>query len=808
MASVVAAATLTTLASLFYANKAKVTTSSEHKRQNSSSRSDDVDDDGDDEKNDEVNKDQLSDYRLAEQPTTYGETAARLTRVVQMGWTDAMQVLKIWRLDHLLAIRAMANRECSREIAEAVIIKGEGRRVTKERINENVNKESGVANGERLDEKLQRIKLALKYNKMLRRARDYETIEGRLEKDRGQEILLHQIKPSTYKPAFVLFKDKEVRALLFVIRGTHSIKDSLTALTAHSSPHHALKPDGSGDVVVGYAHAGFLANARWLMKNATDELRKAREANPNYEFMVVGHSLGGGVGVLLAQMLRDAHPESFSDVRMIAFGCPSMLSEELAANCAPWTTSLINRGDAVPLLSYSRAEDMRQQITNTAVEQKILQRFLRGRVKGDAELGGLGIMGEDAAGVLVSFADEETKKRIANDLLTNAPHVCGVPIPCVGPRSPEKMKMKRTYSDNEWNEEETPQNAQNDASKVALGSIQQSNTTVAAKPATTASTSIARQGRNFLATTAATASKSAMSVSSRLASLTVATLLRCTSPRNSNQQQQQQQQQQEKGKEKVNLSPKNVAALKGGVASHFRYITAEEERISNEQISEEVLDEAEPDATERVLRLQEEHEIARASEDFHYAKIKISKENISPEHLHESEALEPMDEVEDPSEKFEDAEDAEDAIRAIEQELKRREASNNETTTTTTQKHQQKKRTLHVPLFPAGQILHMIDKSAADSVENLANEQPLVETCKDNNAKDKKNANAFALYSDVKRDAYNAIWLNKNMISDHFIPRYETSLLDICDSLDLPSASTALNKSDTASDRDYEEERT
>ena len=51
------------------------------------------------------------------------------------------------------------------------------------------------------------------------------------------------------------------------------------------------------------------------MKNATDELRKAREMNPNYDFMVVGHSLGGGVGVLLAQMLRDAQPEHFSDVR-------------------------------------------------------------------------------------------------------------------------------------------------------------------------------------------------------------------------------------------------------------------------------------------------------------------------------------------------------------------------------------------------------------------------------------------------------------------------------------------------------------
>ena len=95
----------------------------------------------------------------------------------------------------------------------------------------------------------------------------------------------------------------------------------------------------------------------------------------------------------------------------------------------------------------------------------------------------------------------------------------------------------------------------------------------------------------------------------------------------------------------------------GGVASHTQYgvgelDAAEEERISRESISEEMLDASEPEATERVLRLQSDRDIAKASEELLNAKMKISGENISPERLEESEKLEPMDDIEDPSEKI------------------------------------------------------------------------------------------------------------------------------------------------------------
>lgn len=180
MASVVAAATLTTLASLFYASNSNSSTNNNNSRNNSFAvqnapsgvpPNDNKENDADDD-----------DWQLSEQPRTYGETASRLAKIVRIGWTDALSILKIWRVDHLLAIRQLANRDCQDEIADAVINIGKGKRITKGTFRENITEhESLVANGERWDERLLRIRLALKYNKLLRRARDFETIRGRVD---------------------------------------------------------------------------------------------------------------------------------------------------------------------------------------------------------------------------------------------------------------------------------------------------------------------------------------------------------------------------------------------------------------------------------------------------------------------------------------------------------------------------------------------------------------------------------------------------------------------------------------------------
>ena len=65
------------------------------------------------------------------------------------------------------------------------------------------------------------------------------------------------------KPAFTIIADHEMGCLLLLIRGTHSIKDTLTAVTGNVVPFHHIivNQGGVSDLVLGYAHCGMVAAA-------------------------------------------------------------------------------------------------------------------------------------------------------------------------------------------------------------------------------------------------------------------------------------------------------------------------------------------------------------------------------------------------------------------------------------------------------------------------------------------------------------------------------------------------------------------
>lgn len=90
------------------------------------------------------------------------------------------------------------------------------------------------------------------------------------------------------KPAFTILCDRHSNCILLLIRGTHSIKDTLTAATGAVVPfHHSVLHDGGiSNLVLGYAHCGMVAAARWIAKLSTPFLLKSLEEYPSYNVKV------------------------------------------------------------------------------------------------------------------------------------------------------------------------------------------------------------------------------------------------------------------------------------------------------------------------------------------------------------------------------------------------------------------------------------------------------------------------------------------------------------------------------------------
>lgn len=181
-----------------------------------------------------------------------------------------------------------------------------------------------------------------------------------------ENVLLQEPKAGILKPAFTILVDQNSKTFLLLIRGTHSIKDTLTAATGAVVPfHHSVMYEGGvSNLVLGYAHCGMVAAARWIAKLATPCLLKALNNYPEYKLQIVGHSLGGGTAALLTYVLREQ--KELSTATCVAFAPAACMTWELAESGTEFITSVINGADLVPTFSAASVDDLRAEVTASA----------------------------------------------------------------------------------------------------------------------------------------------------------------------------------------------------------------------------------------------------------------------------------------------------------------------------------------------------------------------------------------------------------------------------------------------------------
>lgn len=192
---------------------------------------------------------------------------------------------------------------------------------------------------------------------------------------RPEDILFRKQKAGLLKPAFTILRDKSSKCILLIVRGMHSIKDTLTAAIGLVVPfHHSILDEcGVPKVVLGYAHYGMVSAAHWIAKCATPYILKAVVQYPAYKVKIVGNSLGAGIAAILTYILRE-HTE-FSSATCIAFAPAACMTWDLAESGDNFVTTIINGSDLVPTFSLVSADNLRLEVAASSWLSDLCDQF-------------------------------------------------------------------------------------------------------------------------------------------------------------------------------------------------------------------------------------------------------------------------------------------------------------------------------------------------------------------------------------------------------------------------------------------------
>ncbi|XP_043085975.1 diacylglycerol lipase-beta [Puntigrus tetrazona] len=161
-----------------------------------------------------------------------------------------------------------------------------------------------------------------------------------------------------YEIPFYVALDHKREAVLVAVRGTLSLKDVLTDLSAECE-NVCLSVEGVSGTC--YAHKGISQAAHYIYKRLVNDgiLSQAFSIAPEYKLVIAGHSLGAGAASLLAVLLRSTHPT----LECYAFSPPGgLMSKALAHYSKQFVVSVVLGKDLVPRLSIPNMEDLKRRL--------------------------------------------------------------------------------------------------------------------------------------------------------------------------------------------------------------------------------------------------------------------------------------------------------------------------------------------------------------------------------------------------------------------------------------------------------------
>jgi hypothetical protein len=185
-----------------------------------------------------------------------------------------------------------------------------------------------------------------------------------------EHILRASWKSKTHLPAHFLVQDVKKKKIVLCIRGTLSPKDVLTDLCCtaeefmtHEEEVREAKNDTSSAADLfrtsfrtkykASAHNGMLNSARGVAGVTRRLIASELASKPDYDLIIVGHSLGGGVATILGTLWRDTFP----GLRVYAFGCPCVGPADSHPFDSDSITCVVGEDDPFSCLSLGHLAD-------------------------------------------------------------------------------------------------------------------------------------------------------------------------------------------------------------------------------------------------------------------------------------------------------------------------------------------------------------------------------------------------------------------------------------------------------------------
>ena len=203
-----------------------------------------------------------------------------------------------------------------------------------------------------------------------------------------EENIIHtNWRSKTHLPAFFIVRDVAKKNIVLCIRGTLSPKDLLTDLCCTADDYVANeieKKNRNGKKMkskfVGRAHHGMLLSARGVEKKAKTIIANALASCPDYNLIIIGHSLGGGVAAILGSLWK----QTFPGLTVYAYGCPCIGPLDTNPTIDSSIISVVGDGDPFSTLSLGHLADITAALSKLCENESLRDNILQ-KTQGDGE---------------------------------------------------------------------------------------------------------------------------------------------------------------------------------------------------------------------------------------------------------------------------------------------------------------------------------------------------------------------------------------------------------------------------------------